>query len=79
MHCDQDDLAPGASVSVHVTSSTDGTDCGTLDNTAFTTSTNDGSDQASDSITVNCAAIGIEKTADRPTVNAGDRSSTRSP
>ena len=74
LHCDQDDLAAGASVTVHVTSTTSSADCPTrtLNNTAFTTSTNDGSAQASDSITINCPVLQITKIADADPINAGD-------
>jgi uncharacterized repeat protein (TIGR01451 family) len=53
--------AEGGSLSVHVSASTTEDNCGTYDNTATFTSTNAGSGQASDSITVNCAAIVIHK------------------
>ena len=72
LHCDQDDLAAGASVSVHVTSRTTAADCGTLNNTASTTSTNDGSGQASDSIVVECPNLSENKVADAAAVNAGE-------
>ena len=74
LHCDQSDLAAGASVTVHVTSTTSSADCPTrtLNNTASTTSTNDGSAQASDSITINCPVLQITKTADADPINASD-------
>ena len=59
---------------MHVTSTTSSADCPTrtLNNTAFTTSTNDGSAQASDSITINCPVLQITKVADADPINAGD-------
>jgi uncharacterized repeat protein (TIGR01451 family) len=66
-------LNAGASTTVHVVATTDATDCGQLDNTATVTTTNDGSDQDSASIDVNCAAIDVEKTADADAVSAGEQ------
>lgn len=53
--------AGGGSLSVHVSATTTGDNCGVYDNTATFTSTNAGSGSASDSITVNCAAVQILK------------------
>ncbi|HET6915459.1 MAG TPA: hypothetical protein VFH56_05160, partial [Acidimicrobiales bacterium] len=47
-------LAPGASAKVHVTSPTTQATCGTVNNTASLTSSNDGSGQASASVAVAC-------------------------
>ena len=58
-------LAPGASLSVHVTAATSATSCATYDNTASVTSTNDGNPTAGPvTITVNCGDLAITKTAD---------------
>jgi uncharacterized repeat protein (TIGR01451 family) len=65
-------LAAGASTSVHIVSDTTAASCGTYDNTASATTANDGSSEASDSTTVNCANIAIEKVADDGTVEAGE-------
>ena len=54
-------LAAGASVSVHIVANTDFTDCGLIDNTASVTTTNDGSDEASDSVNVRCPEIDLDK------------------
>jgi uncharacterized repeat protein (TIGR01451 family) len=66
------DLAPGASVHVHIVSTTSKASCGTVDNTATVSTTNDGSDEASASVGVDCPDIKIVKTADAGTINAGD-------
>jgi uncharacterized repeat protein (TIGR01451 family)/fimbrial isopeptide formation D2 family protein len=58
------DLAAGASVSVHIVANTDFTDCGVIDNTASVTTSNDGEDEASDSTSVRCPEIDIDKTSD---------------
>src|SRR5439155_575335 len=74
LSCGPVDLAPGASFTVHITSGTTSATAATspVDNTANVTTTNDGSDSASDSIEVRGAAIDIAKTADDPSVSAGD-------
>jgi uncharacterized repeat protein (TIGR01451 family) len=56
---------------VHLTSPTTAASCGTVNNTGNVTSTNDGSGQSSASTTVNCANVGIVKTADAASVTAG--------
>jgi uncharacterized repeat protein (TIGR01451 family) len=73
LSCDFGTLAPNGTASVHVVSPTTKDDCGLVDNTASVTTTNDGQAQDGDSVTVNCGAIGIIKTADAPTVSAGDQ------
>jgi uncharacterized repeat protein (TIGR01451 family) len=67
------DLAAGASLSVHITAQTSATACGTYNNTASVTTTNDGNPTASASTVCNQASIHILKTADASTVNAGDQ------
>ena len=67
-------LAAGASRSVHIVSDTTAASCGEYDNTAEVTTTNDGSDEASDSTEVLCAEIDIDKLAD----DGLDAGSTRS-
>jgi uncharacterized repeat protein (TIGR01451 family) len=66
-------LAPGAVTSVHVRAVTDAQDCGQVDNTATLTTSNDGSDSATASVDVNCAAIDVTKTADDDSVVTGDQ------
>jgi uncharacterized repeat protein (TIGR01451 family) len=70
--CDWGDLASGASKSVHITSPTTADSCGTVDNTASVTTTNDGSDSADASITVDCPDVFVTKTADANLVENGD-------
>lgn len=55
--------ATTGSLSVHVQSATTGASCGTYNNTASFTSTNAGDGEASASVTVNCGALQITKTA----------------
>ncbi len=64
------DLATGESSTAHVTSGTTVDSCGTYDNTATFTTTNDGTDEASDSTEVLCSTT--TKTADNAKVNAGE-------
>jgi uncharacterized repeat protein (TIGR01451 family) len=66
-------LAGGASAWVHIVSDTTADSCGTYDNTASVTTTNDGEDEASASTEVLCAVIDIDKVADDDSVNAGDQ------
>jgi uncharacterized repeat protein (TIGR01451 family) len=70
--CDWGDLASGATKSVHITSPTTAESCGTVDNTASVTTTNDGSDSADASITVDCPDVFVTKTADANLVENGD-------
>src|SRR5205823_4587891 len=70
-------LLAGASSHVHVTSPTTAQDCTTIFNTASGSSTNEpsgslGDNSSSASVTVLCASIDIAKTADDPSVSAGD-------
>ena len=52
--CNIGDLASGASATVHISSPTTTATCGTVNNTGNVTTSNDGSDSASASITVIC-------------------------
>ncbi len=65
-------LAAGASLVVHITALTSGTECTAYNNTATVTTTNDGTSTANASITCNPASIQVLKTADAASVNAGD-------
>src|SRR5205814_2317575 len=60
--CNFGDVGSQSSKHVHITSPTTASSCGTVDNTATVTTSNDGGDEASDSITVRCPAIDIVKT-----------------
>ena len=66
-------LAPGAVTTVHVVATTDGTDCGQVDNLAAVTTSNDGSDSEDASIDVSCGQIDVQKVADDERVSAGDQ------
>ncbi len=66
-------LAPGGSLSVHITSPTSAGSCGTVENTASVSTSNDGSAVAGDSVTVDCPSLTIRKAADAGSVSAGDR------
>ena len=71
LHCDFGTLNAGAHKSVHVVSGT-GKACGTYDNTASFTSTEGLTGEASATVNVRCACIGITKVADADSVSAGD-------
>jgi len=70
--CTWGDLASGASKSVHITSPTTAASCGTVDNTASVTTSNDGSDTDDASVTVQCPNVTVLKTADDDEIDAGD-------
>lgn len=65
-------LAGSASYSIHIVSDTSIATDDSVTNTASVTSTNAGSDEDADTITINKSAIDIVKTADDPEVEAGD-------
>src|SRR5205085_1308197 len=71
LSCGPATVASGGSVTVHVTSHTTSASCGTYDNTASFTTTNDGTGNDAASTTVNCPNLTITKTADNASVNAG--------
>jgi uncharacterized repeat protein (TIGR01451 family) len=54
-------LAGKSSTSAHVVSGTTASSCGSYDNTASVTTTSDGSDEASDSVFVECPGLAIDK------------------
>jgi len=58
--CDFGNMAGGTSYTVHITSDTDATTCGEIDNTATVTISNGDGDDASASIAVNCPDLGID-------------------
>ena len=70
--CNFGTLASGASKHVHLTSPTTAATCGAVDNTASVTTSNDGSDSDSASVTVDCPNVTVLKTADQGTIDAGD-------
>ena len=69
------DLAPGASVHVHIVSPSSKETCGNVDNTASVSTSNDGSGQANASVEVDCPDIEVTKTAGASAVDAGDAAS----
>jgi len=66
------DLDTNDSASVHIYATTDATDCGVIQNTAKVTTSNDGSSQASASVTVNCPNVTVVKDPDAGVIDAGD-------
>jgi uncharacterized repeat protein (TIGR01451 family) len=72
LSCGPATVASGGSITVHVTSHTTSASCGTYDNTASFTTTNDGTGNASASTTVDCPDVFVTKTADAPLVEGGN-------
>ena len=71
--CSFGDMAAGGSASVHITSTTSAaTVCKVYPNTASAQATNAPQVQASASTTVLCPALNVVKTAEAPSVNAGE-------
>ncbi|HEY3208338.1 MAG TPA: S8 family serine peptidase, partial [Actinomycetota bacterium] len=70
--CDFGTLAPNASKHVHITSPTTSATCGTVSNTAAASASNAGTAQSSASVIVNCPAIQVVKSVDKPVINAGE-------
>ena len=65
-------LAGESSTSVHVVTDTTAASCGIYDNTATFTTVNAGSGEASDSVTLNCPDIAVEKTATNTPIPVGE-------
>ena len=61
--CTDASMAAGDSFTVHISGATDAADCGTVDNTAHVTTTNDGSDTSSASVDVLCPDVKVVKDA----------------
>ncbi len=70
--CPTVSLDGGDSYAIHIVSDTSVASADTVPNTASVSSENAGSDEDSDTITINKSAIDINKTADDPSVEAGD-------
>ncbi|HEY3162962.1 MAG TPA: DUF11 domain-containing protein [Candidatus Limnocylindrales bacterium] len=64
--CDDPSMAAGDTFTVHLSATTDASDCGTVNNTASVTTSNDGSGEASASVDVHCPDIQVTKTPDEP-------------
>src|SRR5205814_351989 len=73
LDCSFGDMAPGASVSVHITSATTKDSAGTYPNTATASATNTGSVHDDATIVVLAPDLSITKTADAQSVSANDR------
>jgi uncharacterized repeat protein (TIGR01451 family) len=69
--CGPDTLAPGGSVKVHVTAKTSANACGTYNNTADFTATNDGSGHASATEACNVVDLAITKSGSPATQDLG--------
>ena len=69
--CTKASLAAAASFSAHISGPTDAADCKLISNTAGVTTSNDGTDQATASVTVLCPDVTVVKTPDGGDVNAG--------
>jgi uncharacterized repeat protein (TIGR01451 family) len=69
--CSFGELASGASVSIHVTSSTTANSCQALPNLATLSAANAPDVTADAAVTVQCPAVSLTKTADAATVDAG--------
>jgi uncharacterized repeat protein (TIGR01451 family) len=72
LHCSYGDMAPNTLHSVHVTSATTFASCALYVNVASASATNAPTVQATANTTVICPALTITKTADAPSVSAGD-------
>ncbi len=70
--CTVDELAAGESFTVHIVSPTTAATCGTVNNMGEVSTSNDGSDQDSASVVVQCPDISVLKVADADPINAGD-------
>jgi uncharacterized repeat protein (TIGR01451 family)/fimbrial isopeptide formation D2 family protein len=64
--CDFGDLASGESRTVNIHTKTTGASCGEIVNTAFVETANAGSDEATDSATVRCPDVTVEKSGNGP-------------
>jgi uncharacterized repeat protein (TIGR01451 family) len=73
LSCTDASMPAGDSFTVRVESKTTGALCRVIDNTATVTTSNDGSDSDSASVTVLCPDVTVTKVADDDTVSAGDQ------
>jgi uncharacterized repeat protein (TIGR01451 family) len=71
LSCTKPSLAAGASFTVHVSGTTNAADCGVVSNTASVSTSNDGTDQATATVTVQCPDVRVTKTPDGAGINAG--------
>jgi uncharacterized repeat protein (TIGR01451 family) len=80
LSCSFGNLTSGSVRSVVVSGATDAADCGTLNNTATVSATNERANSSTDntdgdSIVVQCPNVRVEKTADKGTISAGEAAS----
>jgi uncharacterized repeat protein (TIGR01451 family) len=66
LECDFGRMGAEEEHSVHITSDTDATTCGVVDNTAVVTTSNGGGDEDDASLVVNCPDLGIQITKGGP-------------
>ena len=71
--CTFGDMAAKTSYTVHITSGTDPTTCGLIENTATVSLDNGTGGSSEATITVNCPGINVVKTADAASVDAADQ------
>ena len=70
--CTADELAAGESFTVSISSPTTSATCGVVSNTASVDTDNDGSDEDTATVTVQCPDVTVVKLADADPINAGD-------
>ncbi|HKC29245.1 MAG TPA: DUF11 domain-containing protein, partial [Jatrophihabitans sp.] len=73
LQCTATDVGPNGSLTIHVISATSFASCAQLQNTVDLTASNYPSLSKSATTTVRCASLTFTKTADDPTVNAGQQ------
>jgi LPXTG-motif cell wall-anchored protein/uncharacterized repeat protein (TIGR01451 family) len=74
LDCTFDQLAAGATTTIHIASATSQKDCGLVENSASMTTTNGNSGETNvASVSVLCPDLTLTKTADAATVNAGGK------
>ncbi|HEX5015488.1 MAG TPA: DUF11 domain-containing protein [Candidatus Limnocylindrales bacterium] len=75
--CDLETLPASSSIEIHVSGATDAGNCGDLPNTVTISASNepadaDGDNESSATIHVQCADVGVEKSADVSPISAGE-------
>ena len=75
LDCILGDLAPGEGVSIAISSDTTGDSCGEYKNEATATASNHEELKRSDTTTVLCPSLEIEKMTSTPVINAGEEAS----
>jgi uncharacterized repeat protein (TIGR01451 family) len=75
LDCILGDLAPGEGVSIAISSDTTGDSCGEYENEATATASNHEELKRSDTTTVLCPSLEIDKLTSTPVINAGEEAS----